>query len=1560
MGNIVYVSNQKIVSDYNALQLELTHIIKMSLSNPTTVGQTTPATWQPPLPTYAPPPLPSSESISTTPASTPAVTQPFYVNYIDQSHLNPVRRLDSDPSFSTPTSTQFRDLSSVYGTPPYQNATSLYIPQLTGIRQSLSGQQQSPILNPIGRSVMKSPSDYIRAGTLEGRRSTRSSSASAYPLSRDENGQQYTSLRDAAADRQSDLQGIFTAYNMIYPFLPVDQDISQFPLIFTNPVITQLGEKLWQQVARIPAYFRNCAQRRDDAFRLDHLGELAYKDGRCDLYHKHAANMLEALRALDLLKVAVAIVTNNFVLTIDEASTSIARQMLDDIVSNMTHNSFVLLGSVTPLNMVVWEYLNSTPRNVVTTLTAMQLVKMTAALLESMSRFLHRDTLTSITGDITSGLHRQIDPTLVEILCKLLLYEETEQKEALRRKFLKREMFQPLHTTSLQQAEKMWGDRKQMHQLVFQTPAFPFLIEEFHELVRCLSQSFKQHADKLQEHYALMGFPSDIGDVFQRLRSLCDSSVITASSRLGSRNNNPYHQYSVSFAAHHRDHGRHRLSRHPERESDVSQSRFRNRRSGHDNERHGGGQRRHDRAESERSRGRSRFDNHRRDHESSWSRSRSRSLDSRGSQSDFSHDSTRSRSHSPGDRRGGYHDRDRRGRLDRTDSDRRGRADSLEVATRRLRERGQHLERFPSDHDHRGQHSGRPRTPPASHRNQSTAELNVVQQTPPMKATEPPRRSQSPSQARTTSPRAPSPKRPTTVHTLTDVEREKRRQALRLQQAKIAVMQAEIDREDSASRISVVFASNEQFGQSTSESAGDERSREPLAIGVRQCDNIGSTQVSHMPAPEPDVAWNQLSLASRIRRRALKEQQAKRDSIDLPDDIVRTALQNMIRIHDERASINHVARIEGSPATLVDPGAMVSATSTFDLTQFITVIDTNDRVDLQSFSGSRERQLVCLGSALKQIIAVTTGGALTVFVYKVYIMKTNTNIDIMSTHELTHTGGSAHFGTQDALRITQTVDGTVHEYEYNNGGSYLISPLGGGVEMTQQRRLYYLLGYDPTLYHTRQEQINSLLEDVRSVYTLVAPEELSLSYTNALQQAIGRQQNEFAVSALNSYRPLPNFPPNLNLYDPHDEQDSLTNPVSALRDSFARVAAHAAMFDGDEHQEQRDLLLQRIETATQELAEISPTLANISNLRIGNDRHAQLANQVSIEFNGTEMTDTAGPAPFSDPFVEPLADTASRLTMDELNVAEGTVGHTTATRTPESIRKAGMFSPGGLKIAVIQTASSLALFALVCLTIFPDATVDVFSNATASELYTCVPVAQRHRLILHRIDPRALKLTTMQLALQDHDRSCRHIDFLHVEDLDPGYSHVVYQDLIHRLLDFNPDLLCTFRNQYEDRSLGSKLNGSMRYLVEHPPAIHRIQMVPCMHQGNKDKSVLDQDSVQIEWAETVLELFDDYITDKYNVPICVGLFLYEDLAEIAFNNLDAAELVDEATSTMGQCAVNSSGGKPPPSTTRRTAQKRPYTSLTQASSEPKEQKDSKAGIDSSHVTRRWDSVLVPW
>jgi hypothetical protein len=52
-------------------------------------------------------------------------------------------------------------------------------------------------------------------------------------------------------------------------------------------------------------------------------------------YHQHAATLLEALRVVDLLNVATAIAAGNFVLTIDEASASLPRQTLDEMIANM-------------------------------------------------------------------------------------------------------------------------------------------------------------------------------------------------------------------------------------------------------------------------------------------------------------------------------------------------------------------------------------------------------------------------------------------------------------------------------------------------------------------------------------------------------------------------------------------------------------------------------------------------------------------------------------------------------------------------------------------------------------------------------------------------------------------------------------------------------------------------------------------------------------------------------------------------------------------------------------------------------------------------------------------------------------------------------------------------------------------------------------------------------------------------------------------------------------------------------------------------------------------------
>ena len=65
------------------------------------------------------------------------------------------------------------------------------------------------------------------------------------------------------------------------------------------------------------------------------------------------------------------------------------------------------------------------------------------------------------------------------------------------------------------------------------------------------------------------------------------------------------------------------------------------------------------------------------------------------------------------------------------------------------------------------------------------------------------------------------------------------------------------------------------------------------------------------------------------------------------------------------------------------------------------------------------------------------------------------------------------------------------------------------------------------------------------------------------------------------------------------------------------------------------------------------------------------------------------------------------------------------------------------------------------------------------------------------------------------------------------------------------------------------------------------RMIPQACRVDKRGSPVDQISTQIEWLETLCEKYDTYITKKYEVPICTGFFLYEDIAEIALKHLDA-------------------------------------------------------------------------
>ena len=67
------------------------------------------------------------------------------------------------------------------------------------------------------------------------------------------------------------------------------------------------------------------------------------------------------------------------------------------------------------------------------------------------------------------------------------------------------------------------------------------------------------------------------------------------------------------------------------------------------------------------------------------------------------------------------------------------------------------------------------------------------------------------------------------------------------------------------------------------------------------------------------------------------------------------------------------------------------------------------------------------------------------------------------------------------------------------------------------------------------------------------------------------------------------------------------------------------------------------------------------------------------------------------------------------------------------------------------------------------------------------------------------------------------------------------------------------------------------------------------------------------------------------MPLCVGLFLDPDFAEIAFNNLDATELAEGKSSTTEPGAVTSSKRKTSSTAARNKVPKRPLSEVSVAS-----------------------------
>jgi hypothetical protein len=132
----------------------------------------------------------------------------------------------------------------------------------------------------------------------------------------------------------------------------------------------------------------------------------------------------------------------------------------------------------------------------VTTITTMQLVRLTAAFLKAVSSFLHPATLQAITGSVTSGLYRQVDPTLMEIARILFMYEDSNERLSLRRAYIKNELRKQLSDEDAVGATGSpgveWNERKPIHLDIFHQPALHSVQAEVAALDACLPSSPRQ------------------------------------------------------------------------------------------------------------------------------------------------------------------------------------------------------------------------------------------------------------------------------------------------------------------------------------------------------------------------------------------------------------------------------------------------------------------------------------------------------------------------------------------------------------------------------------------------------------------------------------------------------------------------------------------------------------------------------------------------------------------------------------------------------------------------------------------------------------------------------------------------------------------------------------------------------------------------------------------------------------------------------------------------------------------------------------------------------------
>ena len=83
----------------------------------------------------------------------------------------------------------------------------------------------------------------------------------------------------------------------------------------------------------------------------------------------------------------------------------------------------------------------------------------------------------------------------------------------------------------------------------------------------------------------------------------------------------------------------------------------------------------------------------------------------------------------------------------------------------------------------------------------------------------------------------------------------------------------------------------------------------------------------------------------------------------------------------------------------------------------------------------------------------------------------------------------------------------------------------------------------------------------------------------------------------------------------------------------------------------------------------------------------------------------------------------------------------------------------------------------------------------------------------------------------------------------------------------------------------------MKYLVEHPAAMVSQRIYRCdTRRTAANSSKIDSFSTQLEWLEQVDNAYAEYIERRYHLPVSVGLYHYEDIADIVAELIEARQL----------------------------------------------------------------------